>query len=263
MENNKIDKIVADEFEELEEIEIEGDISKDIEYMDEDENEEIEYIEDDEEQFSERICKKCGSKIVDGEYFCKVCGKKIRTKENESKFKRNIIISIVIVISILVIGFGAVKVHKENLEKARNEYLSNANQFYVNAVLYAEESEEIMDITLKYWRENIFDNKHGADINEAILNAYIENIDKFSKCKENGENLANEYNKLKTLPKGQEDDIELREIQKAAKKLYTSFKVFNESATNPDGSYESYSEDRNKFISDFNEYGAEMSTYID
>ena len=92
MENNKIDKIVADEVEEFEEIEIEGDISKDIEYIDEDENEEIEYIEDDEGQFSERICKKCGSKILDGEQFCKVCGKKIRTKENESKFKRNIVI---------------------------------------------------------------------------------------------------------------------------------------------------------------------------
>lgn len=246
MENNKQDKIndseeIILEDDELEEIE--------LEYQELDEDEEI-------------ICKKCGNKIENGELFCKVCGKKVMSKENEKKLKRNFIIGIVLIISILLVGAVGIKVHKENLKKEKDEYIANATIFYTDAVTYAEEAEEIMDITLKYWRENIFDNKHGADINEAILNAYIENIEKFSKCSSNAKDLEITYNKIKTLPKGQEEDSELEEIQRAAKQLYTSFKVFNESAINPDGSYESYSEDRNKFISDFNEDSAEMSTYI-
>lgn len=258
MEEKKQDKtndneelfLKNEEVEEIEEIELEDDLG------------ELECQEIYEGENEERICKKCGNKIENGELFCKVCGKKVRTKENEKKLKKNFVIGIILIIIALIGGIIGLKVHKENFKKEKDEYIANATIFYTDAVTYAEEAEEVMDITLKYWRENIFDNKHGADINEAILNAYVENIEKFSKCKSNAENLEIEFNKIKTLPKGQEDDSELKDIQKAAKQLYTSFKVFNESAINPDGSYESYSEDRNKFISDFNEDGAEMSTYI-
>ena len=210
----------------------------------------------------ERKCNKCGSILSEDEFFCKKCGKKyvneIEEEDRKGKIKK-IIIGIIATIFVIVIGINAINISKE---EAKEEYISSAKIFTISAQKYAIESQETMDITLRYWSENIFEDKHGADIDAAILSAYVENTDKFTNCKDNKEKINAFYDNIKNLPSGLENDSDLISLRESAQNLYSAFNQLNDAALNPSGNYNSYTQERNNLISNYNEKNSDISSKL-
>ena len=120
--------------------------------------------------------------------------------------------------------------------------------------------EDIADTTQTYWHENIFENKHGADINEAILNAFDDKSSEISAAKEYNDDIKNLYTELKDIPEGSED---LSDLLNIISDTYNSYTDFYDLAIYPEGNYNQYSENNNQRTNDFLDSYRELENYIE
>lgn len=211
-----------------------------------------------------KYCTNCGGIITEGQLFCAKCGTKINSeKNNKIKLKNNkkyfigILGLIIIIVSAVLINNS---VQKEEQQKARIEYLKSVKEFQVNLLIAGINLEDIADTTQKYWYENIYEDKHGSDINEAIINASLDKSSQISKAEEYNEELKELYTTLKEIPKGSEDLSELLDI---ISNVYNSYTDFYDLAIYPEGNYNQYSENNNDKTNDFLDSYRELSNYID
>lgn len=217
--------------------------------------ENIENISDREEVVEElkKVCKKCGNILNEDEFFCKKCGKKYISKNEVNKRKKCIIGLILLLATILIGIFLKLQYDKEQLTKAKESYINSVNIFTENITEYASDSEDTISTVLKYWNENIWENKHGKSIDDAILQAFTENYSSFESCKNNEENIDESYKNISSIPNGLEEDKDILSLKQSVKELYSAYKQLNNMALSPKGSYTSYSQEKNDLISNFNE----------
>ncbi|EGT3678908.1 TPA: hypothetical protein OUL15_002884 [Clostridioides difficile] len=108
--------------------------------------------------------------------------------------------------------------------------------------------EDIADTIQTYWKENIYEKKHGSNIDAAIFAAMLDKSDEIEKSKKYDDELLKIYSKLKSVPEGSED---LNDILSTIEKFYNSYTDFHSFATEPSGSYVDYSASNNTKTDEF------------
>lgn len=224
------------------------------------------------------ICGKCGAELQEGQEFCPKCGQRAGLgidagvsmainqfnaglEKKKRKFKvLPVVLAVVLVIAVAVGFFVHDSVQKKKAEEAKKaeelaikEYKSNADAFLGLMITSGVNLENIADTVQRYWHENIWDDKHGSDINSAIAMAMIVKSDEISQAESYDTEIKTLYAKLKNVPKNirEENADDIEEIREAVKELYKVYTDFYELATNPSGSYNSYSDKNSRTTDDF------------
>ena len=228
------------------------------------------------QQNSNKIyCTKCGEVINEGQLFCGKCGTKVDGKEvnqkqendekikkyTKSKSKKKYIIGIISVAIIIVVAIlinNSIEAEKQ--AEARSEYLESVKTYQAVLLIAGINLEDIADTTQKYWQENIFEHKHGSDINAAIQNAFDDKSSQISKAKEYDESIKELYTKLKDIPEGSED---LSNLLNIVTNSYNSYTDFYDLAIYPEGNYTQYSDNNNQRTNDFLDDYRELKNYIE
>lgn len=229
------------------------------------------------------VCGKCGAELQDGQEFCPKCGQKVGLAVDSNvssainqfnagvdKKKKKakvlpIILAIIAVIAIAAVVIGGKISGAKKAEAAKDEYLANAKTFKSKIYTAGSNLEDIADTIQKYWYENIWEDKHGSDIDEAILYAMIDKSDEIDKAEKYDSELATLYSKLKRVPDNisEEDKEEIKEICDAVKDLYNVYSEFYDLATDPSGNYNSYSDNNNDTTNEFIKYYKKLDNLLD
>ena len=155
---------------------------------------------------------------------------------------------IIAAVLVVCIGAGLVTmyiINKNKSEKLRDEYLDNIREFTSLSYRAEKNLEDISDTTVRYWYENIYEDKHGSSINTAIAYALAAKKSELADAKKYDEDLRALYTEIKRVPDGvpKDDEDELEELCDTAKDVYNTYTAFYSHATDPTGSYNSYSSD--------------------
>ncbi len=234
-----------------------------------------------------KICSKCGTELQEGQAFCPRCGQKADLQVNSSvnaailqyntgvvkekkKGKKAPLIIGLIAALVIGLGVGAFFVitnlnAAKAAEAAKNEYLKDAEEFLSLSYKAAANLEDIADTIQEYWHENIWENKHGKDIETAILYAMIDKSSEITLAETYNTRLETLYNKVKKLPSeiADKDKEELKEICSAIKDLYSVYCTFYDLATDPSGSYNSFSDKNNSTTDSFIEKHNTLKRLLD
>ena len=217
------------------------------------------------------VCGNCGAELEDGQAFCPKCGHKagVAVDNNvnaainqfnagvEKKKKKSkalpIILAVVLVVAIAIGVFVSNTLGAKKAEEAKEEYIENIEAFLFLSITAGANLEDIADTIQTYWYENIWDDKHGDDINDAILYAMIDMADEISDAEEYDVQMKSLYSKVKKVPEdiSEEDLDDIEELCEAVKDLYNVYTDFYSLATDPSGSYNSYSDSNNDTTDEF------------
>ncbi|MDO4543569.1 MAG: zinc-ribbon domain-containing protein [Clostridia bacterium] len=213
-------------------------------------------------QTQKSFCINCGVELQEGQDFCPKCGHRAGTAApvaanaaainqfNDSltnKKKKSkaipIVIAVVLVVAALICVFAIKAANEKKAEKAREEYIENVEEFLALSLTAGSNLEDIADTIQEYWYENIWEDKHGSDINDAILYAMIDKADEISEAETYDSQMKSLYSQIKSVPDdiADEDVREIEDICDAVKDLYNVYTDFYALATDPSGSYNSYS----------------------
>lgn len=195
------------------------------------------------------FCSSCGEKIFKGQKFCSSCGKKVNKKNFNLLSKKKLILIIGACVVLFIISYY-MKMEKQ--KEDRFTYLKNIKNFHEDILIAGQNLESISDTIENYWKENIFDEKHGNNIDEAISEAISIKNSEIKRAESYDKEILNIYKNLQTLPRGSED---LESIRGNINSLYNTYTDFYKFATNPSGNYTQYSSTNNtktdKFLSDY------------
>ena len=217
------------------------------------------------------VCGKCGNELQDGQEFCPKCGHKAGvTVDNninaainqfnagvEKKKKKSkvlpIVIAAVLAVAVAVGVFVSNTLSAKKAEETRKEYIANVEEFLSLSLTAGSNLEYIADTIQTYWHENIWEDKHGDDINVAILYAMADKSDEIDQAEEYDTKMKNLYSKIKKVPDGlsEEDIDDIEELCDAVKDLYNVYTDFYSLATDPSGNYNSYSDSNNETTDEF------------
>lgn len=217
------------------------------------------------------VCSKCGAELQDGQEFCPKCGQKagVQVDNNlnsainqfnanvEKKKKKSKVLPIIIAVALVAcVGIGLVFSNilgAKNAEEAKKEYIANVEEYLSLAYTAGSNLEDIADTIQTYWYENIWDDKHGDDINDAILYAMIDKSDEITQAETYDSQMKSLYSQIKSVPDGisDEDVDEIEELCDAVKELHNVYTDFYSLATDPSGNYNSYSDDNNETTDEF------------
>ena len=217
------------------------------------------------------VCEKCGNELQDGQEFCPKCGYKagvavdnnvnaainqfnagVEKKKKKSKVLP-IVIAAVLAVAVGVGVFVSNTLSAKKAEEAKKEYIENVEEFLSLSYTAGSNLEDIADTIQEYWYDNIWNDKWGDDINDAILYAMIAMSDEIDQAETYDSQMKDLYSKIKKVPAGvsEEDADDLEELCEAAKDLYNVYTDFYSLATDPTGSYNTYSESNNDTTDDF------------
>lgn len=210
---------------------------------------------------AENVCLNCGAILQKGQEFCTKCGQKVGSKSgnnlnsdsnqfdaNVKKKKSRVLLIIIAAVLIVCIVIGVVLANilgAKNAEEAKDKYIANVEEFLQESLDAGINLEDIGDTVVTYWYENIYDDLHGSDINEAIAAALDEKSSEISSAEHDDTDVRNLYSLIKNVPDeiSEEDVDDIEELCDAAKELYNVYIDFYGLATSPSGSYNSYTED--------------------
>ncbi|MBE6612385.1 MAG: zinc-ribbon domain-containing protein [Ruminococcaceae bacterium] len=225
------------------------------------------------------VCQKCGNELQPDQAFCPKCGQKAGEAPAASPVmgdftaasprKRSPKLPIFIgaaVIAVIVIGviIGSI-VGSARAKAAYEEYLDNAEEFMTLALDAGANLEDISDTIVTYWHENIYDDLHGSSIDTAIALALIDKSDEIDQAGQFDSRMKSLYGKLKSVPDAvsDKDADELDDICDAVKELYNVYTDFYALATDPSGSYNSYSEDNSDTTDEYLECYRALKNLLD
>nr|WP_312985546.1 zinc ribbon domain-containing protein [Clostridioides sp.] len=214
---------------------------------------------------STKYCGSCGVEAREDQRFCSKCGASLKgdIKNNKVKLfikKLNkkdlglIILAVFLTIFMIFYAINQEKIKAAEIEAQRIEeeqallienrasYIGNIETFVDKIYLAGANLEDIADTTQKYWHENIYEDKHGSDINEAIFAAMISKSSEIAQAKTDDGEILSLYMDLQTVPEGCED---LQEMINKIGDLYNSYSDFYSLATDPTGNYNQYSTNNN------------------
>lgn len=217
------------------------------------------------------VCGNCGAELEDGQAFCPKCGHKagIAIDNNvnaainqfnagvEKKKKKSkalpIVIALVLVVAIAIGAFVSSTMSAKKAEETKKEYIENVEEFLSLSLTAGSNLEDIADTIQEYWYDNIWNDMWGDDINDAILYAMIAKSDEIDQAETYDSQMKDLYSKIKKVPDGlaEEDVDDIEELCEAVKDLYNVYTDFYSLATDPSGSYNSYSDSNNDTTDEF------------
>jgi hypothetical protein len=217
------------------------------------------------------VCSHCGAELRDAHDFCPKCGQKVGvafdsnvnaainqfnagvTKKKKKPKTLPIILAVVLIAAIAIGMFVSNTLRAKKAEEARNEYIENVNAFMSLSLTAGSNLEDIADTIQDYWYDNIWNDMWGDDINDAILYAMIAKSDEIDQAERYDAQMKSLYSKIKKIPDGlaKEDIDELEELCDAVKDLYNVYTDFYSLATDPSGSYNTYSANNNDLTDEY------------
>ncbi|MCC0726390.1 MULTISPECIES: zinc-ribbon domain-containing protein [unclassified Clostridioides] len=204
------------------------------------------------ENDSTKFCTSCGEKLLEGQLFCSKCGKgvdeKLVKKKRSTINKKHIYIFIGVILIGIVAFFANDSIKKEKQQEAREKYLMSIMNFQEKSYVAGANLEDIADTIQTYWKENIYDKKHGDDIDAAIFSAMADKSGEIAQAKTYDDELLKIYSELKNIPVGSED---LKTMLETIDTFYNSYTNFYSFATEPSGSYVDYSDSNNTKTDEF------------
>lgn len=210
------------------------------------------------------VCSNCGSELPMDAEFCSNCGHRKETVAPEinpaiaqynstvaapKNNKKKIIISVVAgVVAILAIIIGVLvnnsiqeQKRQEAIAAARAEYIENAEEFCSLSLTAGSNLEDIADTVQQYWYDAIWKDYYSGDIDIAIARALSAKSSAISTASTYDSQMKSLYNQLRYIPEGLEDDYTIKELNQAIKNLYNVYTDYYDFATDPSGSYNSFS----------------------
>lgn len=210
------------------------------------------------------ICSSCGNELPMDAEFCSHCGHRKETVVPEinpaiaqynstvatpKNNKKKIIISVVAgVLAVLAIIIGVVvnnsiqeQKRQEAIAAARAEYIENAEEFCSLSLTAGSNLEDIADTVQQYWYDAIWKDYYSGDIDIAIARALSAKSSAISTASTYDSQMKSLYNQLRYIPEGLEDDYVIQELNQAVKNLYNVYTDYYDFATDPSGSYNSFS----------------------
>ncbi|EQF27385.1 zinc-ribbon domain protein [Clostridioides difficile CD160] len=204
------------------------------------------------ENDSTKFCTSCGEKLLEGQLFCSKCGKGVDEKEVKGKKapinKKYIYIFAGIILVVIVGIFANNSIKEKKQQEAREKYMMTIIDFQEKSYVAGANLEDISDTIQTYWKENIYDDKHGSDIDAAIFSAMADKSGEIAQAKTYDDELLKIYSTLKNIPEGSDD---LKTMLETIDKFYNSYTNFYSFATEPSGSYVDYSDSNNTKTDDF------------
>jgi len=217
-----------------------------------------------------KFCEKCGKELMDETVICPECGylvNKVETSVEErvqkpagflAKVKqfgivKTVGLSLLVVLCVVLILSVVEGSKAKNAEEAKKEYIANVEEYFSLSLTAGANLEDIADTVQAYWYENIFEDKHGNDINDAIAYALIDKSAEISEAETYDAQMKDLYSKIKSVPDGisEDDKYEIEGLCDAVKDLHDVYTDFYSIATDPSGSYNSYSDDNNETTDEF------------
>lgn len=184
------------------------------------------------------------------------------TSYTPPKKKSKAVPIIIAIIALVAIVIGGIFIFNSNEEKkaenAKKDYIANAEKFLDLSIDAGANLEEIADTIQTYWYENIWEDKHGYDINDAIDYALRDKSTEISIASSYDIQMKDLYSQLKSVPDNvkSEDEDDLEDICEAVRDLYNVYTDYYTFATDPSGSYNSFSSQNgdltDEFISKYN-----------
>lgn len=217
------------------------------------------------------VCSKCGTELKEGQDFCAKCGQKVgvvvdnavssainqfNANVEKKKKKPKVLAIIIAAVLVVCVGMGAVIysiINNKKAEEAKKEYIATVEEFLELSGTAGANLEDIADTVQTYWHENIWEDMHGDDINDAIMYALYDKSDEVNDAETYDTRIEVLYSSIKKVPDGvsEEDADDIKEICDAVKDLYNVYTDFYSLATNPSGSYSSYSDDNAETTDEF------------
>lgn len=205
-----------------------------------------------------KICAECGKSILANVQICPNCGCPVKS----SKSKKILIISICIILAVVLL---LVRLYKTGSEQSYLNNMRNACSEMNKGVSYARNVGGLM---IDVWGNSIWNKKDSStdkyttginDFNDALKN-YYEDEEIQQKCDDIGKNRDKVFNYMKQLknpPKKYEDEY------KDLKEYYEAYCEIVNIALDPNGSYnsisEQYNEVKTKCITLYDKIGLELS----
>lgn len=217
------------------------------------------------------LCSKCGAELPPGLDCCPRCGQQAQGGAGGAAFsaidqynasvtaekKKSKAVPIVVALALvacIIVGFFVIQdMNAKKAAEARMEYLEDAQMFMELTLDAGVVLEDVADTVQTYWYENIWYDMHGSDINDAIYYALIEMSDEIEEAEGYDSRIDSLYAGLKNLPDeiADEDRYELEQIRDAIRELYDVYEEYYTLATDPSGSYNSYSEANGDLTDEF------------
>jgi len=213
-----------------------------------------------------RYCQNCGVEMEQGDDVCSKCGHRVAATASATSLanqpsglevrskKRNPKLIAIITAAVVVVGVAAFfiisSVQAQNAKAAADAYIEDVKTF-ANSVLDAGVNlEDIADTCQSYWYDAIWNDMYLSDINVAISRALLDKSGALTDAKDDYSRLQTLYDKVKKVPDGV-DDEDVAEIRDAVKAMYDTYTDYYRFATNPSGTYNSFSEDNRTKTDDF------------
>jgi ribosomal protein L40E len=214
------------------------------------------------------VCGKCGTELAEGQEFCPKCGQKVGLSVDPSvadkinqanttvvakkkkKFVVPIAIGIAAIFVVLISVFVNNQMQTKKIADAKDAYITDAKTFASLALTVGANLEDLADTLQTYWYDAIWNDKHYGEIDKAMLDWMVDKSNEIALAETYNAQMKSAYDRIKKVPEGVDDD-DIDDICNAAKSLYNSYTDYYSFATDPSGSYSSFSSSNGTKTDDF------------
>lgn len=224
-------------------------------------------------------CTKCGEILSEQDNFCIKCGSPVMKPNqaeagkqqtrvmniDKSKKKKILIICIAVAMAVCIIGGVGFKLFwdyrtEQNYKNTYNNYIEDLRKVQLLMLTSGSKAETLCNLTLNVWGNTIHEKRNSktdkytrpkgyfvSDFNEAIVNLYSD-----SDTEETVTEIKNDLSSVKELIKKLQDPpAKLEKCYDTVSDLYEAYKTLTDLAVSPSGSYNSFSSQIDKTVSDF------------
>lgn len=238
------------------------------------------YVLKDDNEVKERHCKECGMVLSDDVVTCPNCGCPVNDKEEQlhtdgtsvraSKKKSKIIGIVAVVLCVIGIGISVFTINnKKKMAEEYNSYIDNVNSACDKMLSSASSSESVCNLTKSVWYNAIYKkddnitNKYTKKASSSYnckqyysfvndFNEALENLFSDSDVKKKISSIQNSQSSVNDLMKKlQNPSNELKDCHDAVFELNETYNSLVSLATDPSGSYSTYSSDVTSKINEF------------
>jgi hypothetical protein len=218
----------------------------------------------------ENVCARCGTVLRDGQKFCPYCGRRaefaadskavaaaaaVHARASADRTKKILIRSMLVLFVIFAVTAGSIAVYEalreESVADAQASYLSDVMALKMQFWDASINLTEIADTVRQYWYESIYEDMYDSDIDIAISAALDDTSEAFDIAETQRAGIDDLYKRALSLPAVLAEDEYFQAVRGAVKDMYNAYTDLYNFATDPTGSYSTYTEDYDETVDQF------------